>query len=136
MNAHVSMASDPIIIDSVLIHTLQHYIEANVEEVSCFIAKFLNTFVTDSSLLEPYEVDNFILRNGRVLCAWYVSTGWFDQASNIFPAPGTSMISSIPSSRVSEFRFCFVSLSSTPNRSKPKCMSYLRSKIAGNGGSF
>lgn len=75
MNTRVTMASDPIIIDSVLINTLEHYIGANVEQASCFIAKFLNTFVTDSSLLEPYEVDNFILRNGRVLCARYVLTG-------------------------------------------------------------
>jgi hypothetical protein len=83
MNTHVSMASDPIIIDSVLINTLERYIEANVNEVSCFVAKFLNTFVIDSSLLEPYEVDNFILRNGRVLCAWYVSISFIDQANNI-----------------------------------------------------
>ena len=53
-------------------NALERYVEANVEDITCFVAKFLNTFVTDVSLLEPYEVDNFILRNGRVLCAWYV----------------------------------------------------------------
>jgi hypothetical protein len=70
MNTRVSMASDPIIIDLALMNALECYVEANVEDVTCFIAKFLNGFVTDASLLESYEVDNFILRNGRVLCAW------------------------------------------------------------------
>jgi hypothetical protein len=70
------MASDPIIIDLGLMNALERYVEANVEDVTCFIAKFLNKFVTDSSLLEPYEVDNFILRNGRVLCAWYSQFCW------------------------------------------------------------
>jgi hypothetical protein len=72
MNARMSMASDPIIMDVGLMNALERYVEANVEEITCFIAKFLNKFVTDASLLEPYEVDNFILRNGRFLCAWYV----------------------------------------------------------------
>ena len=71
MNARVSMASDPIIIDLDLMNALERYVAANVDDVTCFVAKFLNMFVTDASLLEPYEVDNFILRNGRVLCAWY-----------------------------------------------------------------
>lgn len=70
MNTRVAQASDPVIIDLDLMDALDRYVQANIEDVSCFIAKFLNTFVTDSSLLEPYEVDNFILRNGRVLCAW------------------------------------------------------------------
>ena len=66
----VSQSSDPIIIDLGLMDALDRYVQANIEDVSCLIAKFLNTFVTDSSLLEPYEVDNFILRNGRALSAW------------------------------------------------------------------
>lgn len=67
-----SMASDPIIIEAELMTALESYIGANIEEVTCVIAKFLKMFVNDSPLLEPYEVDNFILRNGTVLCAWYV----------------------------------------------------------------
>lgn len=65
------MATDPVIMNAGLMNALDRYVQAQVDDVSCYIAKFLNTFVTDSSLLEPYEVDNFILRNGRVLCAWY-----------------------------------------------------------------
>jgi hypothetical protein len=65
------MVSDPIIIDLGLMNALERYVAVNVEVVTCFVAKFLNKFVTDASLLEHYEVDNFILRNGRVLCAWY-----------------------------------------------------------------
>jgi hypothetical protein len=71
MNIRASMASDPIIIDLGLMTALERYVAANVEDVTCFVAKFLTKFVTDASLLEHYEVDNFILRNGRVLCAWY-----------------------------------------------------------------
>ena len=50
---------------------LERYIDANVDDVTCLIAKFLNMFVNDSPYLESHEVDNFILRNGRTLCAWY-----------------------------------------------------------------
>jgi len=65
------MLSDPIIIDAQLMSVLERYIGANVEDVTCLIAKFLNMFVNDSPFLESHEVDNFILRNGRALCAWY-----------------------------------------------------------------
>jgi len=71
MNTRVSMAVDPIIIDPGLMNALERYVEANVEDITCFIAKFLSKFATDAPLLEPYEVDNFILRNGRILCRWY-----------------------------------------------------------------
>lgn len=70
MNTRATMAADPVIIDASLMNALESYVQANVEDISCFVAKFLNTFVMDAALLEPYEVDNFILRNGRVLCAW------------------------------------------------------------------
>lgn len=50
---------------------LERYSNAGIDEVSCLIAQFLNSFITESSFLEPYEVDNFILRNGKVLCTWY-----------------------------------------------------------------
>jgi len=53
---------------------LERYIDANVDEVTRLVAKFLNMVVNDSPYLESYEVDNFILRNGRTLCAWYVVT--------------------------------------------------------------
>ena len=64
------MASDPITIDLGLINALERYVDAKIEDATCIVAKFLNAFVADATLLEPYEIDNFILRNGRVLCAW------------------------------------------------------------------
>lgn len=51
---------------------LDRYLALNLDDVSCLITKFLNLYFTDSPYLEPYEVDNFILRNGRFLALWYV----------------------------------------------------------------
>lgn len=48
------------------------YVEQHVDELSCLLAKFLNAFVNEASLVESYEVDNFILRNCTTLSAWWV----------------------------------------------------------------
>ena len=61
---------DPIIVDSRLMAVLKSYVEMRVDEVSCLAARFLNLLVNESPLLESYEVDNFILRNGPNLCQW------------------------------------------------------------------
>lgn len=53
-----------------ILQALGLYVDAGDEEVTCLIAKFLNQFMADSPFLEPYEVDNFILRNGRLLSTW------------------------------------------------------------------
>lgn len=66
------MVIDPIIIDPRLMNALEYYMAINDDEVSSLVAKFLNLFLNDSAFLEPYEVDNFILRNGRFMAAWYV----------------------------------------------------------------
>lgn len=50
---------------------LESYATADVDSVLSLTAKFLNTYCNDLPLLEGYETDNFILRNGRALCAWY-----------------------------------------------------------------
>ena len=65
---------DPINVEPSLLNALGVYAESDVEEVLCLTAKFLNTFLMDSPFLEPYEVDNFILRNGKFLASWYVSS--------------------------------------------------------------
>lgn len=65
------MLTDPIIVDSRLMAVLKSYVEMGVDEVSCLAAAFLNLLVNESPLLESYEVDNFILRNGPTLCQWY-----------------------------------------------------------------
>jgi hypothetical protein len=49
---------------------LGDYVNTRQEEISITVAKFLYLFVKECSLLESYEVDNFILRNARVLTSW------------------------------------------------------------------
>jgi hypothetical protein len=39
----------------------------NHNDVSCIIGTFFNAFFTGSPLVEAYEVDNFIVRNGKIL---------------------------------------------------------------------
>lgn len=62
--------TDPVIINAALMGTLKSYVESQVHEISCLIAKFLNAFVNEAPFVESYEVDNFILRNGATLCTW------------------------------------------------------------------
>lgn len=61
---------DPIVVDTVLMNVLASYTATDVDDVTCLIAKFLNTFLTESPTLESHEVDNFILRNGEMLANW------------------------------------------------------------------
>ncbi|KAF8894642.1 hypothetical protein BD779DRAFT_1502197 [Infundibulicybe gibba] len=72
LHARGSMMSDPIIVDPELMNALESYTATDVDDVSVLVAKFLNFFLTDSPYLEPFEIDNFILRNGGFLatCAW------------------------------------------------------------------
>ena len=67
------IAVDPMIVDTKIMASLELYLGSHVEDVSCLTAKFLNMFLTESPFLEPFEVDNFILRNGKVLASWFVS---------------------------------------------------------------
>ncbi|KAJ7582678.1 hypothetical protein C8J56DRAFT_1167735 [Mycena floridula] len=69
-NVRGEAISDPIIIDAALMQALDVYLAANVDEVSSLVLKFVNMFCTQSAFLEPHEVDNFILRNGAMLCKW------------------------------------------------------------------
>ncbi|KAF7338262.1 hypothetical protein MVEN_02051500 [Mycena venus] len=73
LNVRGTVVTDPIVIHPDLIHVLENCVTARVDDVSCLTAKFLNTFLNDSPFLESHEVDNFVLRNGRMLalCAWY-----------------------------------------------------------------
>ena len=66
------IAVDPMIIDAKIMASLELYLGSHVEDVSCLTAKFLNMFLTESPFLEAFEVDNFILRNGKVLASWFV----------------------------------------------------------------
>lgn len=73
MNTRANTATDPIIVNSALIDTLCSYVETGLDQVSCIAAKFLDAYMHQAHLVEAYEVDNFILRNGSSLCTWY---GW------------------------------------------------------------
>jgi len=64
------MVPDPIHVDTSFILALGNYVNARQEDISVIVAKFLYLFVKECSLLETYEVDNFILRNAGVLSSW------------------------------------------------------------------
>lgn len=64
--------ADPVIVNAELMQALTKYVETGNDEISCFIAKFLNAFVNDVPFVESYEIDNFILRNGNSLATWLV----------------------------------------------------------------
>lgn len=47
-------------------------LEQELDEISLLVIQFLYAFVCEASLVEPYEADNFILRNSATFYAWYV----------------------------------------------------------------
>jgi hypothetical protein len=94
MNIRGSAMVDPAIIDPRIMDALGRYMGLNINDVSCLIAKFLSLYLTDSPYLEPYEVDNFILRNGRFLALWYVASPDNISLTNPPLVPGNSMTSS------------------------------------------
>lgn len=67
INIRPSASRDPITIDAGMTNAIEQYVDMNVDEISCVIAKFFNAFLIESPLMEAYEVDNFVLRNGRLL---------------------------------------------------------------------
>ncbi|PBK96908.1 hypothetical protein ARMGADRAFT_1010439 [Armillaria gallica] len=68
INIRSSIVSDPIIVPSNFMAAINRYMNAEVDDVSCLIAKFFHMFLMRSPYLEPHEVDNFILKNGSMLC--------------------------------------------------------------------
>lgn len=70
IGSRASSMSDPIIVDARIMTAIKLYVEQQIDQLSCLVAKFLNAFVNEASLVESYEVDNFILRNCATLCAW------------------------------------------------------------------
>lgn len=104
-NIRGSAIVDPVIIDPRMMDALDRYMALHIDDVSCLIAKFLNLYLTDTPYLEPYEVDNFILRNGRFLAFWYVANCGNISLTSLFVVPGSFMTSSAPRYRVSELYF-------------------------------
>ncbi|KAF8654221.1 hypothetical protein AX16_003745 [Volvariella volvacea WC 439] len=72
LNTRGMAGQDPILIDSGLLSILGQYIATDADVLSCMVAKFLDALLTDASLFEPHEIDNFILQNGLFFatCAW------------------------------------------------------------------
>lgn len=70
VTSRASTVTDPIIVDARVMKAVKLYVEQHIDELSCLLAKFLNAFVSQSSLVESYEVDNFVLRNSSTLSAW------------------------------------------------------------------
>ncbi|KAF9533011.1 hypothetical protein CPB83DRAFT_806739 [Crepidotus variabilis] len=67
-----SEVMDPIFIDPLMLSALQLYVETDSQEVLCFVAKFFHSFIMESPYLEGFEVDNFVLQNGKLIanCVW------------------------------------------------------------------
>ncbi|KAI0062284.1 hypothetical protein BV25DRAFT_1804358 [Artomyces pyxidatus] len=88
VNARASMVPDPINLHTGFIDALGSYVNATNEEVSILVAKFIHLLVSQCYLLEPYEVDNFILRNVDMLSlsAWSFYELQNHQLSSIRPS--------------------------------------------------
>ncbi|KAH9001155.1 hypothetical protein EDB92DRAFT_2050849 [Lactarius akahatsu] len=72
VNTRASMVADPIHVNTSFVRALGDYVNVGFGEINVVIAKFFYLFVNECSLMEAYEVDNFILRNAGVLtsCIW------------------------------------------------------------------
>jgi hypothetical protein len=57
-------------VDTSFIFALGEYVNARQEGINVIVARFFYLFAKECSLLETHEVDNFILRNARVLSSW------------------------------------------------------------------
>lgn len=110
---------DPVIIDPRIMDALDRYMALNINDVSCLIAKFLGLYLTESPYLEPYEVDNFILRNGRFLALWYVARRDSILLTIFSIVLGNSMASSTLRYQISELFFYCGRWSWTRSLSRP-----------------
>lgn len=64
---------DPIVVDPGILQGITQYLRLDEWQfVISWIAKFFHLFFTASSLVESYEVDNFILKSGPLLAEWCV----------------------------------------------------------------
>jgi hypothetical protein len=98
---------DPVIIDPRMMNALDRYMALDIDDISCLIAKFLSLYLTDSPYLEPYEVDNFILRNGGFLARWCVAIFYSILLTSPSVVPGSFMTSNVLRCRVSELPFYY-----------------------------
>ena len=128
---------DPVTIDPQLMSAVERYISSHDNDVSSLVAMFLHTFMTNSPYLEPYEVDNFILRNGRILAVWYVkcySLLVLFKTSKI--VLGNSTASKVMKYRISELIFCYERWSLIPNLFRTCYDSHFFPHVIGSDGMF
>jgi hypothetical protein len=69
-NVRASIVADPIHVNTGFVRALGDYVDVGIGEINVVIAKFFYLFANECSLMEAYEVDNFILRNAAVLTSW------------------------------------------------------------------
>lgn len=77
LNVRGSETNDPIYVEPAILSALELYMESSLEEISCLTAKFLHLFIVESPFLEPFEFDNFILQNGKLIAQWYEPSSVF-----------------------------------------------------------
>lgn len=65
------MELEPIFIDPAIMKSIALHLKIKIEDVTTMVATFLHAFFTSSSLIESHEMDNFILKNERLLSKWY-----------------------------------------------------------------
>ena len=71
MNIRGSEVEDPIYIEPAILSCLQRYMESELDEITHLTATFFHLFIFESRFLEAFEVDNFIVRNVKLIASWY-----------------------------------------------------------------
>jgi hypothetical protein len=118
--------SDPVIIDAELLAVIERYMDANVDDVSCVIAKFFHILFEDADppLMQSYEVDNFIVRSAKMLCTWCclsIDSRCLLLKPSHLSVPGTFMAFNATRSLALGQHFYFVSSLLIPVLSKNLC---------------
>lgn len=68
-----AVSSEPISIDPAIMKSIELHLKTRSDDVTGIIAQFMHTFFTSSSFIETHEMDNFILKNERLLSIWQVT---------------------------------------------------------------
>lgn len=66
----VPRMDDPVVVEPEILQGVAQYLRLDDHDITSWIAKFLNLFFTASPFVAPYEVDNFILKNGPLMAEW------------------------------------------------------------------
>lgn len=58
-----------------MMRVIGDYVLTTNDQLSVYVARFLSLFLASNPLLEPHEIDNFILQNSDVLSNWCIAPG-------------------------------------------------------------